>query len=410
MNYFDFALKSIFRKKHRTYITIFSISLGFCALCVLGGILNNIFSRLKEQAIVNEKIGHISIAKKGFSKNAKVTPEEYIFQEKELNKLVELIRSIEDVELVSPRLSLVGIMYHNNNSSIFISEAIVPSDDEILNKINIDGRTERINQKIKDNRIAIGSEFAENFKIKVGDELTLLVNTIDGSPNAVDVIVNEIFNTGNPATNDKFILITLSIAQELLGIKGADRIVVTIKKIENINILQKELMKSSENAGFDIELKTWDIISNSYLKVKKMFTIIFRVIIAIISIIVCLMLVNIFQMSISERSFEIASMRAMGLTKQKIEFLFCVEGFIMSLIGCIGAIPILLIIKWILHLLNLTFVPPVASISVPVNIILNMIDLIIVSIIFLFIGIISSLISINIIVQKKINKSLIYNI
>ena len=78
MNYLQLAFRNILRHRKRTFVTVMTVCLGFTAIGVMGGMLNNIFSRLKAQAIVVEKLGHLTFAKEGFFENGtfRVIPEQ----------------------------------------------------------------------------------------------------------------------------------------------------------------------------------------------------------------------------------------------------------------------------------------------------------------------------------------------
>ena len=415
MNTLKFAIRNLLRNKKRTIITIFTICFGFTALGVIGGILNNIFSNLKEQAIVNEKIGHITLVKEGYFKNGKLNPQDYLFTGKEINEIKKILTSEKELELISPRLSLFGSISNGTSSTIFISEAIVPEDDEVLSKTNIDGRSSRkvtsLLPKSNNNReyVAISSELAQNMKIKIDDQLTLLTSTKDGIPNAIDVVVKNIYNTGNPATNDKFILLNYETAKYLYDTDGAERIILTLKDIDKLNEVKLEIEKRLQKSGFKIETKTWDEVSLSYNKVKNMFTVIFRVLSVIISIIVLLTLMNTMQMNINERTKEIGTLRSIGMLKNQIISIFCLEGLLMGIIGCLIGAPVLFSIKMILQFLNITFIPPVASIEILVTLIFKPSSIIPVFILFMLASLISSFVSSQKIINQKIINSLNHN-
>jgi putative ABC transport system permease protein len=415
MNTLKFAIRNLLRNRKRTIITVLTICFGFTALGVIGGILNNIFSNLKEQAIVNEKIGHLTLVKEGFFKNGKINPQDYLFTGEELNSIKKILNANEEIELITPRLSLFGSISNGSSSTIFISEAIIPEDDEILLKTEIDGRKERkatsllpksTNEK---ETVAISSELAQNMKIKKGDQLTLLTSTKDGIPNAIDVIIGNIYNTGNPATNDKFVLLNYETAKYLYDTEGAERIILTVKEIENLSKVKSEIEKKLLESGFKIETKTWDEVSLSYNKVKTMFTVIFRVLSVIISIIVLLTLMNTMQMNINERTKEIGTLRSIGMLKNQIIYIFCLEGILIGIIGCLIAIPVLFGLKMILQLLNITFIPPVASIEILVSLLFKPSSIIPVFLLFMVASLISSFVSSFKIINQKIINSLNYN-
>ena len=108
---------------------------------VIGGVINNIFSRIKAQAIVAEKLGHLTFAKEGFFKNGKMDPEEYLWEKDELEGILKVLKADADVEIATPRIDLFGIASNGNASTLFITEGIVPEDDQKLLTTNVDGRT-----------------------------------------------------------------------------------------------------------------------------------------------------------------------------------------------------------------------------------------------------------------------------
>lgn len=395
MNYFQFALRNILRHRRRSIVTIMTICMGFTALGVLGGFLNNIFSRLKGQAIVAERFGHLTFAKKGFSENGKLEPEKYLWNAQELNNILTTLRKDPNVELATPRLRMFGVTSNGKASTIFITEAIVPSDDNKLLQTNVDGRTKieglvTFDPQKKSSDVIIGSELATMLKIGDGQDLTLLTSTKDGVANAMDVKVVKSYNTGNPATNDKFVLSDFELAQDLYDTDGAERVVVTLKNPDKIVEIQEELMAKLGASGHQLEVKTWDELSPSYKKVTTLFGIIFRVLTIIISVIVLLTVLNTMQMVVAERTKEIGTMRAIGMLKNQVILLFCTEGLIMGILGCLMAAPILTIIANILIMAGISFTPPVASVAVPLLLILTPKNIITVFLLFSIVAIVSS--------------------
>jgi putative ABC transport system permease protein len=395
MNYFQFAFRNILRHKRRSIVTIMTICMGFTALGVLGGFLNNIFSRLKGQAIVAERFGHLTFAKKGFSENGKLEPEKYLWNAKELNNILKTLREDPNVELATPRLRMFGVTSNGKASTIFITEAIVPSDDNKLLQTEVDGRKKidgliTFDPKKNSSDVIVGSELATMLKINNGQSLTLLTSTKDGIANAMDVKVVKSYNTGNPATNDKFVLSDFELAQNLYDTDGAERVVVTLKNPDNIQVIKAELMAKLAASGHQLEVNTWEELSPSYKKVTTLFGIIFRVLTIIISAIVLLTVLNTMQMVVAERTKEIGTMRAIGMLKKQVIMLFCTEGLIMGILGCLMAAPILAIIANVLLMAGISFTPPVASVAVPLLLILTPKNIITVFLLFSVVAIVSS--------------------
>lgn len=412
MNYLNFALRNILRHRKRSIVTVLTVCLGFTALGVIGGIVNNIYSRLKEQAIVAEKLGHITFAKEGFFENGKMEPEKYLWDKEELDNILKILRAEPDVLIATPRINIFGIASNGKASTIFVTEAVEPVDDHKLIKTNVDGRTETEwgisldTDRDKRTEVAIGDELAKNLGVKKGDFFTLLTTTKEGMANAIDADVVKVFNTGNPATNDKFVLSNFSLIQELYDTEGAQRIVVTIKDDTNIPVVKERLVSSLASAGYITQAQSWSELSLFYEKVKTTFGAIFRVLSIIITVVVLLTLLNTMQMAVAERTKEIGTMRAIGMLKKDVTKLFCVEGITMSILGCLLSIPVLLLISTILQILNITFIPPVASAAVPIVLILKASKIVPLFVLFLGAGFFASYWASNRISKQPVVNSL----
>ncbi|MEN5231545.1 ABC transporter permease [Sphingobacterium faecium] len=413
MNYLKLALRNLSRNRKRTIVTVLTITLGFTALGTIWGMLTNIFSRLKEQAIVNERLGHFTIVKEGYMEEGKLYPEKFLWDNQELEDILKIIKSNSEIDLATPKIILNGMVSNGQTSTIFITEGLIPSDDNALFKTNIDGRVDHINlAKLSDENaqiVSVSEELASNLKVKKGDILTLLTSTKDGVANATDVEVGGIFNSGNPATNDKFILSNLSMIQNLYDTNGALKIIVTVKDINQLDQVQTQVIKELKNKGFNVESQSWNISSLSYEKVKAMFGVIFRVLTIIISVIVLLTILNTMHMNVNERTQEIGTMRAIGLTSGKIVKIFCIEGILMALLGVLTGSLLLFVVKTILTIANISFVPPVASIEVPVAIMPTIPQLVITMVVFTVISTISSFMASRRIAKQNIMNSLKYS-
>ena len=412
MNLLTLAIRNILRHRKRSTVTIITICLGFTALGVIGGLVDHIYSRLKGQAVVVEKLGHLTFAREGFFANGKTDPAAYLWEGEDLDRVLALLRADERVALATPRLSLFGIASNGEASTIFITEAIVPDDDRRLITTTIDG-------ELRDNGVmtlptaperrtdvAVAGELAGSLGLEVGDYFTLLTSTKDGMANAIDVDVGQIWNTGNPAINDKFILSNFALSQELYDTRGAQRVVVTLHDETIIPEVRADLLATFAAAGLAVEARPWNERSLYYEKIRTTFGAVFGVLVIIITIVVVLTLLNTMQMAVAERMREIGTLRAIGLRQRQVVALFCTEGVIMGVVACLLALPVLFLISGALLLLNVTFVPPIASAPVPIALFLRPSPLLLVFGLFCLAALLSSYLASRRISRQRIVDSL----
>lgn len=101
-------------------------------------------------------------------------------------------------------------------------------------------------------------------------------------------------------------------------------------------------------------------------------------------------------------------MRAIGMLKKGIIRLFCTEGILIGVLGCLLALPFLLLISGILKAANITFVPPVASSEVPLVLLLELQQIASVFGLFCLASLVSSFLVSRKIAHQKVADSLMH--
>ncbi len=367
------ALRSIIKNGRRSLTTILAIALGYAAVNLFSGYVHSTYQGLTNAAIHGEGLGHLTIYKKGFLEQGKLHPEKYQFSAEEAARISELVRRRPDVELVTPRLSVTGIISNGKNSTIFISQGLIPSDDAKI-RGDLTKYTSFRGSYLRDDEqagVVIGSELAAMLDLKTGSDAVVLSNSYSGMANALDVKVLGVYNTGSTATNDKTVLMTYRHAQALVDFPGADKLVVLLKNSgdgSRAGAAAREIEAALTNAGFSVELKTWDQLSVFYNQVKSMFDMIFLFIFSIVLVIVVMSVVNTMSMSVMERTREIGTMRALGLKRYGIKFLFAVEGVLLGILGSAAGGIIFLAVYYVVTITQPSYIPPASSNPVPLRV------------------------------------------
>lgn len=372
--WFTLSLRNIIKNHRRSLTTVLAVALGFGAINVFQGYVHSTYRGLTNAAIHGEGLGHLTIYKKGYLTQGKLHPEKYQLGKDEVEKVTALLQQDPGVKLVTPRLSVSGIISNGKNSTIFIAQGLVPADDAVIRGDLTKSASFHGGYLVDQERsgVVVGSDLAAMLDLDQGSEAVVLSNSYSGMANALDVKVRGIYNTGASATNDKMLLMTFRHAQDLVDFHGAERLVVLLKNggdgaTEAARAAEKMRVLLSQ-AGFETEIKTWSELSVFYNQVKNMFDMIFFFIFSIVLVIVVMSVINTMSMAVMERTREIGTMRALGLKRYGVTFLFTTEGMLLGLLGSLLGALIFFAVYFLIMATNPMYVPPSSSTAVPLRV------------------------------------------
>lgn len=354
------ALRNAFRNRRRSFVTLAAIAFGLAAINLFSGYIANVYAGLEQQAVMGERLGHLTIFKRGFQLEGKLHPKRYLFTPEETAKIEALILREPGTKLVSPRLSLNGLISNGEASTVFIGEGIVADHNDKLGA-TLDGDAGGRLDSHRDAGVAVSSDLAKLLNLKKGETFSLLASTIDGQANAVDADVVDIFNTGSAGTNDKYVLTTLALAQSLMNTESVERFIVLLDNAGLTEKLKLDLSRQIRAEGFDVEIRTWQEMSSFYTQVKGLFDMIFSFIASIVLVISAMSVANTMSMAVIERTREIGTLRALGLTNTGVVRLFAFEGFWIALLGCLLGLVITIVAALSINASGIGYTPPNSS-------------------------------------------------
>jgi putative ABC transport system permease protein len=367
------SLRNILKNGRRSLTTVLAIALGYAAVNLFQGYVHSTYQGLANAAIRGEGLGHLTIFKNGYLEQGKLHPEKFQFSRAEVEKITGIVKQRADVALVTPRLSVSGIISNGKNSTIFISQGLVPVDDTRIrgDPARYTSFTGSYLSERERSGVVIGSELAGMLDLEAGSDAVILTNTYSGTANALDVKVVGVYNTGTSATNDKMVLMTYAYAQDLMDFSGAERLVVLLKNGSNGKSAAStavEIRKMLSDADIRVEIKTWDQLSVFYNQVKSLFDMIFLFIFSIVIVIVVMSIINTMSMSVMERTREIGTMRALGLKRYGVKLLFATEGMLLGVLGSTSGIVIFFTVYAVISATQPTYLPPASSNPVPLRV------------------------------------------
>lgn len=374
-NMLKLALRGLMRNRRRSLVTLLAIAFGFSAIALFAGYTHNIYGGLARQSIHGEMLGHLTLSKRGMRKEGKLDPERYLLTAKEVEAITGLLKDEPHVVLVAPRLSLSGLVSNGRASTIFIAEGIEPEavvklrQGALTEQERKSGLYENMRMRLDPAHpevVSLSEGLVEMLHLTVGGQAVVLVNTLTGQANALDITLGRSFNTGNAGSNDKFAFMALALARSLLDAEGrANRLTILLDDVKRTEAMRARLSEKLRAAGFDIEIQTWQELSDFYNQVHGMFDMIFGFIFSIVLTVVVMSVANSMGMTVVERTREIGTLRAIGLKRSGVVRLFTTESMLLSLIGCVTGLLITLVVRWGINVADISYIPPNSASPVP---------------------------------------------
>lgn len=339
------AFRNVLRNPRRTTLNILMIAGGMCAIIVYRGFIQNLLDKL-ENVTINTQYSHIQIAsEKTWHLSANDLPKDRLVHFEP--ELLQKIDAVPGVAYASPRLSFFGLISAGERSLSARAVSYDPAVELQMNetmrilkgrKLNMDSRFE----------ILLGSGLQEQIGVNVGDSVSLLAVTIDGSVNAVDSEVVGIYQSGFAEVDNTTFFTSLFTAQKLMDTDLVENMIIQLNRTSDTPRILKEIQPLAPPGT---SAKPWYELAVSYKKLVEFNYVQALIITWIIMLLALLAIANTVGMSISERIGEIGTVRAMGDSRADVIFQFLMEGIALGVLGgiagCIFGVCGAFILTWL---------------------------------------------------------------
>ncbi len=369
------AFRNLARNKRRSVVTVLAATLGFAAVNLFGGFTTYMFTNLRDAFIYAGGNGHLQICKKGYRQHGSTDPANFLLSAETYQKLRKLAAEDDRIILAAGKLDVTGQIDTGDASNIFIGRAVTPSEHEeffrnsetLKRGFSFLAKGEKITD---DNPYAIGVAFGveETLNLELGDEVVLMARTIDGQINVVDAVVKHVFGNASATIADKLIFMPLQLAQELYQTDGVGTVGILLKNRGDLIAVQKTVTELLAGSPEELEIVAWDELSEMYKLTRKMFNMIFGIVFFILIVIVTMSVMNTMGMAILERTTEIGTLRALGLKRKGVIFLFGVEGALLGVLGSITGFLATFLVWALIKLQHPMWTPPTIAREVPLEV------------------------------------------
>ena len=359
---FSLALRNALRNRRRSLLTATMVMLGVACLTVAMSWLEGFFGTTLDMAA--NIAGHVRVVEADYARREQLNP---LHENIAVSAPLEAaIRALPGVVAVHPRISM-GVTA-TIGDEIGEEFGLVQGGPLALfeGPLGLPPRLTEGRMLANDGEAVIGKKLVEKLGAKIGDDVVLLGQTQDGSMSPAKVKLVGIVDLGSAGQNRQ-IFLTLDAVRYMADIPdGAVELSVYSEDKDESGELAARIAALPEFAGKDV--KSWDQ-RPPFNNIMGLLATVKGIAGFVMVFITGLGVLNTMLMSVLERTGEIGVMRAMGLRRPQVVYLFVLEALGISAIGgVLGAVLGGLIGYWFqVHGVDLGSVVDKLPATIPMN-------------------------------------------
>ncbi|HET9590503.1 MAG TPA: ABC transporter permease [Anaerolineales bacterium] len=323
MNYFKMAYRNLGRHRRRSVLSGLALGLGTALLMFIAAFFQGEM-RSSMETTLRLNSGHIQVRDADYDPDKLSVAWEYLIENPE--QVAAQIETLEQVQTATPRLLASGIISVRDDSSGVEIMGIVPdsSANDPYRQL-VSGQFIAAEDR---EGILIGYPLAQSLGLNVGDQLTLLVNTSEGSVDEQQFTVRGIFTTGTTAYDKGIVFLPLEKAQAFSGARNhASLIFILLKDREQADLVAAAIPSQS------FQVKTWEELNELLVLINDFSNAYLTFINLIVLGVTATVIVNTLLMSVFERTREIGILSSIGMKGRQIITLFLTEASLLALGG-----------------------------------------------------------------------------
>jgi putative ABC transport system permease protein len=341
------AFRNIGRNKRRTILSASAIFIAIMLVVIMRGYIGGLTDSMFD-SLTKIETGHIKIENTKYYEKEDMMPLEYMvdgFNGGGYEEMLPVIKSVEGVKTIVPRIKFGVLLSFGGKSLSVMGMGVDPVKESTMtpyDKIMVKGEYLKADNNAKS--IIIGDGLANKLGIKLGEKLTIVSRTAYDSLKGMTFTVTGIFKYGISALDEKLFYVPIGSAAKLLEMgDGVSELIIMVDKPENAEKIADEIKANlqkheEENNASNYAVIPWQR-QEGYFSLIKTAQKIYSYIYIGFLILASTVIINTTMMVIFERTKEIGTIGALGMTGGQIILLFTIEAAIVSAIGSfLGAI------------------------------------------------------------------------
>jgi ABC-type lipoprotein release transport system permease subunit len=314
------AIKNLIGAGLRTWLNVIVLSFSFVIIIAAKGILVG-WDRQAKTDMTNWEIGN------GQYWNENYDPYDAFTLNQAHATIPESLKAEVNKGTIAPVLITQGTIYPEGRMQSILIKGIDTRQKLLALP------THKLDTNISAIPAIIGTHMAQSNKLNVGDYVTIRWRDANGTFDAAEIYITQVFSTNVPTVDMAQVWLPLERLQEMMLLP------------DEVTILTFGISETERHEIKGWQLKTFSMLVaevDEMIKTKSVGQSIFYVILLILAL---LAIFDTQVLSIFKRQKEIGTYVALGYTKQEVVMLFTIEGamhaILAALVGALYGIPFL---------------------------------------------------------------------
>lgn len=331
------AWRNLGRHSGRTALSLLAIAMGVFVVVVAKGVIDGMIdSWITYNITLNS--GHLRIIRPEYRLKEQLLSLGYLIgsEEASYDSIVTDMRRIPDVAVASGRVRFGMLLTAGGG----VQETVLGIATELDEEEKV-VRLSRFLQGSKAGRlpnagqreILLGNDLMAKLGVGVGDKVTAVFSTSFGSLGIATFQAVGSMSSGLKFLDESVAYVPLDVAMDLLDMEGSvTEIVVFARDSRKTQVIKAEAERALGAFSGAFEVIPWnehnELIAGLSLA-KGIYTVIYVLLLTL----ACFVVFNTLLMVVSERTYEIGMLAALGLAPASIQRLFLIEGAILAVAG-----------------------------------------------------------------------------
>lgn len=343
---FKLAWRNLWRNQKRSWISICAISTALITLMVLSGILEGMSVQMLRNGTELYQ-GHVQIHHQEYLPGRNMY--DWIGERKpyDLESFLESLVEVEGVEASAPRVYGFGLISTGENTNVAQLFGLDPKREPEVTRLLHSSIEGDVLGLLPEKNVVVGKLLARIIGVEPGDEVAIVTQAADGTTGNDLYRVSGLISSGLTSMDRSLVIMHWRDLQELLALEKwqAHEMAILVG-----NPRQAEMAATRINNLPDLPdqavAESWEEILPQLKEYIEMARSSGWILVVCVGIFAGFGILNTMMMAVFERTREIGTVNALGMSPLQILALFLLESFFLSLLGVgIGFVSGLLILS-----------------------------------------------------------------